>query len=213
MKTVLSSERTNVLKRYYVMTKEERKNIILNFVDNFLADNGYPPSIREICRGTGINSTSVVKKILDQLKDEGKIKKANQLARGILLNREIPILGKIKAGTPVISEENIEGYVNLDTLTNIQNSFFLKIEGDSMKNINILDGDLALIRQQNILNNNEIGAFRINGEVTLKRIKIDKNKIILRPENENYEDIIINETDNFEVIGKLIYVLKDFRDK
>jgi repressor LexA len=144
---------------------------------------------------------------------EGKIKKANQLARGILLNREIPILGKIKAGTPVTSEENIEGYINLDSLTNIQNSFFLKVDGDSMKNAGILDGDLALIKQQSVLNNNEIGAFRINGEVTLKRIKIDKNKIILRPENENYEDIIINETDNFEVIGKLIYVLKDFRDK
>ncbi|MBZ4672890.1 MAG: lexA [Deferribacteraceae bacterium] len=150
---------------------------------------------------------------LDELKMEGKIKKANQLARGILLNREIPILGKIKAGTPVTSEENIEGYINLDSLTNIQNSFFLKVDGDSMKNAGILDGDLALIKQQSVLNNNEIGAFRINGEVTLKRIKIDKNKIILRPENENYEDIIINETDNFEVIGKLIYVLKDFRDK
>lgn len=195
------------------MKKAERKEIILQFVTEFFRENGYPPSIRDICKGLHINSTSVVKNILDELKMEGKIKKADQLARGILLNREIPILGKIKAGTPVISEENIEGYVNLDTLTNIQNSFFLKIEGDSMKNINILDGDLALIRQQNILNNNEIGAFRINGEVTLKRIKIDKNKIILRPENENYEDIIINETDNFEVIGKLIYVLKDFRDK
>jgi repressor LexA len=195
------------------MKKAERKEIILQFVTEFFRENGYPPSIRDICKGLHINSTSVVKNILDELKMEGKIKKANQLARGILLNREIPILGKIKAGTPVTSEENIEGYINLDSLTNIQNSFFLKVDGDSMKNAGILDGDLALIKQQSVLNNNEIGAFRINGEVTLKRIKIDKNKIILRPENENYEDIIINETDNFEVIGKLIYVLKDFRDK
>ncbi|UOD34310.1 repressor LexA [Deferribacteraceae bacterium V6Fe1] len=195
------------------MTRAERKEMVLQFVTEFLKNNGYPPSIRDICKGLHINSTSVVKNILDELKMEGKIKKADQLARGILLNREIPILGKIKAGTPVTSEENIEGYINLDSLTNIQNSFFLKVDGDSMKNAGILDGDLALIKQQSVLNNNEIGAFRINGEVTLKRIKIDKDNIILKPENDNYKDIIIYDTDNFEVIGKLIYVLKDFRDK
>lgn len=195
------------------MVKAERKEMVLQFVTEFLKSNGYPPSIRDICKGLHINSTSVVKNILDELKMEGKIKKADQLARGILLNREIPILGKIKAGTPVTSEENIEGYINLDSLTNIQNSFFLKVDGDSMKNAGILDGDLALIKQQSVLNNNEIGAFRINGEVTLKRLKLGKDKIILRPENEIYKDIIVYDTDNFEVIGKLIYVLKDFRDK
>jgi len=195
------------------MKKIERKDAILQFVTDFLSNNGYPPSIRDICKGLHINSTSVVKNILDKLKTEGKIKKADQLARGILVNREIPILGKIKAGTPITSEENIEGYINLDTLANIQNSFFLKVDGDSMKNAGILDGDLALIKQQSVLNNNEIGAFRINGEVTLKRLKLGKDKIILRPENEIYKDIIVYDTDNFEVIGKLIYVLKDFRDK
>jgi len=195
------------------MKKTERKDAILQFVTDFLSNNGYPPSIRDICKGLHISSTSVVKNILDKLKAEGKIKKADQLARGILVNREIPILGKIKAGTPITSEENIEGYINLDTLANIQNSFFLKVDGDSMKNAGILDGDLALIKQQSVLNNNEIGAFRINGEVTLKRLKLGKDKIILRPENEIYKDIIVYDTDNFEVIGKLIYVLKDFRDK
>lgn len=195
------------------MKKTERKDAILQFVTDFLSNNGYPPSIRDICKGLHISSTSVVKNILDKLKAEGKIKKADQLARGILVNREIPILGKIKAGTPTTSEENIEGYINLDTLANIQNSFFLKVDGDSMKNAGILDGDLALIKQQSVLNNNEIGAFRINGEVTLKRLKLGKDKIILRPENEIYKDIIVYDTDNFEVIGKLIYVLKDFRDK
>lgn len=195
------------------MKKTERKDAILQFVTEFIVTNGYPPSVRDICKGVHISSTSVVKNILDELKAEGKIKKTDQLARGILLNREIPILGKIKAGTPVISEENIEGYINLDTLTNIQNSFFLRVDGDSMKNSGIMDGDLALIKQQSTLNNNEIGAFRINSEVTLKRLKIYKDRIILKAENVNYKDIIIYDTDNFEVIGKLIYVLKDFRDK
>lgn len=195
------------------MKKTERKDAILQFVTEFIVTNGYPPSVRDICKGVHISSTSVVKNILDELKAEGKIKKTDQLARGILLNREIPILGKIKAGTPVISEENIEGYINLDTLTNIQNSFFLRVDGDSMKNSGIMDGDLALIKQQSTLNNNEIGAFRINSEVTLKRLKIYKDRIILRAENVNYKDIIIYDTDNFEVIGKLIYVLKDFRGK
>ncbi|MBZ4643984.1 MAG: repressor LexA [Deferribacteres bacterium] len=194
------------------MKKEERKEAILKFVYNFYISSGYPPSIREICKGTGISSTSVVKKFLDELKEEGKLKKTDQLARGLFLKKQIPIIGKIKAGTPVISEENFEGYIDLDSFSNIQDCFFLKVEGDSMKNAGILDGDFALIKQQHILNNNEIGAFRINGEVTLKRFKVQKNSILLKPENENYSAIIVNETDSFEIIGKLIYILRDFRE-
>lgn len=192
---------------------EKRKELILEFIKNFTEINGYSPSIRDICKGVNLTSTSVVKKILDKLEKDGKIQKGEAIARGIKLKREIPILGKIKAGVPIISEEHIEGYVNIDKILNYENAFFLKVEGDSMINAGINDGDLALIKMQKQLENNEIGAFRINGEVTLKRLKIEDNTITLKAENFLYKDIVVTEKDNFEVIGKLVYLLRDYNGK
>jgi len=192
---------------------EKRKELILEFIKNFTEINGYSPSIRDICKGVNLTSTSVVKKILDKLEKDGKIQKGEAIARGIKLKREIPILGKIKAGVPIISEEHIEGYVNIDKILNYENAFFLKVEGDSMINAGINDGDLALIKMQKQLENNEIGAFRINGEVTLKRLKIEDNTIKLKAENFLYKDIIVTEKDNFEVIGKLVYLLRNYNGK
>jgi repressor LexA len=192
---------------------EKRKELILEFIKNFTEINGYSPSIRDICKGVNLTSTSVVKKILDKLEKDGKIQKGEAIARGIKLKREIPILGKIKAGVPIISEEHIEGYVNIDKILNYENAFFLKVEGDSMINAGINDGDLALIKMQKQLENNEIGAFRINGEVTLKRLKIEDNTITLKAENFLYKDIIVTEKDNFEVIGKLVYLLRNYNGK
>lgn len=192
---------------------EKRKELILEFIKDFTEINGYSPSIRDICKGVNLTSTSVVKKILDKLEKDGKIQKGEAIARGIKLKREIPILGKIKAGVPIISEEHIEGYVNIDKILNYENVFFLKVEGDSMINAGINDGDLALIKMQKQLENNEIGAFRINGEVTLKRLKIEDNTIKLKAENFLYKDIVVTEKDNFEVIGKLVYLLRDYNGK
>lgn len=192
---------------------EKRKELILEFIKNFTEINGYSPSIRDICKGVNLTSTSVVKKILDKLEKDGKIQKGEAIARGIKLKKEIPILGKIKAGVPVMSEEHIEGYVNIDKILNYENAFFLKVEGDSMINAGINDGDLALIKMQKQLENNEIGAFRINGEVTLKRLKIEDNTITLKAENFSYRDIVVTEKDDFEVIGKLVYLLRDYNAK
>jgi len=192
---------------------EKRKELILEFIKNFIEINGYSPSIRDICKGVNLTSTSVVKKILDKLEKDGKIQKGEAITRGIKLKKGIPILGKIKAGVPIISEEHIEGYVNIDKILNYENAFFLKVEGDSMINAGINDGDLALIKMQKQLENNEIGAFRINGEVTLKRLKIEDNTIKLKAENFLYKDIVVTEKDNFEVIGKLVYLLRDYNGK
>lgn len=187
-----------------------RKELILQFIKNFMEINGYSPSIRDICKGVNITSTSVVKKFLDILEKEGEIEKRQTVARGIKIKNEIPILGKIKAGVPVISEEHIEGYVNVDKILKYQNSFFLKVEGSSMINAGINDGDLALIKMQKALENNDIGVFRINSEVTLKRLKMENNTVRLKAENPEYSDIEITEKDDFQIIGKLVYLLRDY---
>ena len=98
------------------------------FIKNFLDEYGYPPSVRDIAKGMGVTSISSVKKMLDRLAEAGIIKKDSSKARGIeLINRGVPLLGRIKAGTPVFSEENIEGYVELaEKFKNTQNLFCLK---------------------------------------------------------------------------------------
>jgi len=182
------------------------------FIKNFLDEYGYPPSVRDIAKGMGVTSISSVKKMLDRLAEAGIIKKDSSKARGIeLINRGVPLLGRIKAGTPVFSEENIEGYVELaEKFKNTQNLFCLKVEGDSMIDKGIFEDDTAVIKKQPDINEGETGAFRINDEVTLKTFARKEGCILLIPANKRYKSIRVTSTDSFEVIGKLKFVLKDF---
>ncbi|TYB32565.1 MAG: repressor LexA [Flexistipes sinusarabici] len=182
------------------------------FIKNFLDEYGYPPSVRDIAKGMGVTSISSVKKMLDRLAEAGIIKKDSSKARGIeLINRGVPLLGRIKAGTPVFSEENIEGYVELaEKFKNTQNLFCLKVEGDSMIDKGIFEDDTAVIKKQPDINEGETGAFRINDEVTLKTFARKEGYILLIPANKRYQSIRVTSKDSFEVIGKLIFVLKDF---
>jgi len=191
----------------------DRQKEFFLFIKNFLDEYGYPPSVRDIAKGMGITSISSVKKMLDRLVEAGVIKKDSSKARGIELiyHRGVPLLGRIKAGVPVFSEENIEGYIDLaEKFKNTENLFCLKVEGDSMIDKGIFEGDTAVIKKQPDINEGETGAFRINDEVTLKTFARKEGCILLIPANKRYKSIRVTSTDSFEVIGKLKFVLKDF---
>lgn len=121
------------------------------------------------------------------------------------INRGIPILGTIAAGTPILAEENIEDYFVIDNRVNAD--FGLKVKGDSMINANIFDGDIVFIRQQPVLENGEIGAILLDDEATLKRFSKTENGIILQAENPSMTDWPRVYTDgNIRVLGKLVGV-------
>ena len=121
------------------------------------------------------------------------------------LNRGIPILGTIAAGTPILAEENVEDYFVIDNRVNAD--FGLKVKGDSMINANIFDGDIVFIRQQPVLENGEIGAILLDDEATLKRFSKTENGIILQAENPSMTDWPRVYTDgNIRVLGKLVGV-------
>lgn len=121
------------------------------------------------------------------------------------INRGIPILGTIAAGTPILAEENIEDYFVIDNRVNAD--FGLKVKGDSMINANIFDGDIVFIRQQPVLENGEIGAILLDDEATLKRFSKTENGIILQAENPSMTDWPRIYTDgNIRVLGKLVGV-------
>jgi len=188
----------------------ERQKQFIDFIEQFTEYNGYSPSIREIAKGLGLSSTASVKKMLDRLKSNGLLSKVDNIARGIEVTPTgIPVLGRIKAGMPVESQENIEGYMRLDRLTiRSGDGFFLKIDGDSMKDEGIKDGDFVLINPIKEVRNGQVGAFRVNGEVTLKTFRKDAEGLFLLPANEAFEPIFVNEHDDFEVIGVLKMVLR-----
>ncbi|NLZ52700.1 MAG: repressor LexA [Thermoanaerobacteraceae bacterium] len=118
--------------------------------------------------------------------------------------KKIPILGTIAAGTPILAEENIEDYFDLDT--SIKADFALKVKGDSMLGVGIFPGDIVFIRQQDVLENGEIGAILIENEATLKRFYREKDTIILQAENVAYKPIVLTNGD-VRILGKLVAVL------
>lgn len=121
------------------------------------------------------------------------------------INRGIPIVGTIAAGTPILAEENIEDYFVIDNRVNAD--FGLKVKGDSMINANIFDGDIVFIRQQPVLENGEIGAILLDNEATLKRFSKKENSVILQAENPSMTDWPRIYTDgNIRILGKLVGV-------
>ncbi|ADR18602.1 transcriptional repressor LexA [Calditerrivibrio nitroreducens] len=197
------------------MDLTDRQKECINFISRFIKDYGYPPTIQEICNNLGIRSKNAGFKLLNALESKGFIRRNRSISRGIELlkiNNGIPILGRITAGIPIDAEENIEGYIPLeDILGDISGYFGLRVIGDSMVEKGILDGDIAIIKKQPDILNNQVGAFMINGEFTLKTFKMmDDGRIYLKPENNKYKPIYITENDTFEVVGLLKMVVRLF---
>ncbi|MGC8768175.1 transcriptional repressor LexA [Calditerrivibrio sp.] len=197
------------------MDLTDRQKECLNFISHFIKDYGYPPTIQEICNNLGIKSKNAGFKLLNTLESKGFIRRNRSISRGIELlkiNNGIPILGRITAGIPIDAEENIEGYIHLeDILGDINGCFGLRVIGDSMVERGIVDGDIAIIKKQPDILNNQVGAFMINGEFTLKTFKMTNDgRIYLKPENNKYKPIYITENDAFEVVGLLKMVIRLF---
>ena len=208
-----------------ITDKQER---FLKFIEKFWADYGYAPSVREIAKGLGLASTSGVKSMMDRLSERGLLRRESGMARTISLSEKhppravsgweesrygeecgVPVLGRICAGMPVQTEENIEGYITVsDFLETSSGGFFLIVEGYSMKDRGILPGDYAFIKPHKEISNGQIGAFRVNGEVTLKIFKRTEDSITLLPANEEFPPITVTPEDEFEVIGRFVMLLR-----
>ena len=128
-------------------------------------------------------------------------------------DKGIPIIGRIVAGVPVMAEENIEGYIPVkEFLRNSNGGFFLIVDGYSMQDKGILPGDYVFIQPCKEISNGQIGAFRLNGEVTLKTFKRSEDGIFLLPANNDFQPIPVTNDDSFEVIGRYVMLLR-FREQ
>lgn len=196
---------------------------ILEFIKNEIFSKGYPPAVREICKAVDLKSTSTVHGHLEKLEKKGYIRRDPTKPRAIEIldktddiipfsNKEItnvPIVGKVTAGEPILAVENIEDTFPLpiDFVDNAS-VFMLKVRGDSMINAGILDGDLVLIRQQNTANNGDIVVALLGDEATIKRFFKEKDHIRLQPENPFIDPIITKEV---MILGKVIGVYRKIK--
>lgn len=213
------------LKGKRMSKQQEREQKILAFMRKELKAKGYPPTVREIGTALGIKSTSTVHKDIASLVEQGYLKKDPAKPRALMLvdsdtpdtageisnvssSREdvvdVPVVGNVAAGTPILAEENIEdtfpvpaGFVKGD-------SFMLKVRGESMVNAGIMDGDLILVQQQNTAYNGEIVVAMVDGdfesEATVKTFYREDGHVRLQPENDTMDPIIV---DDAKILGKV----------
>lgn len=192
---------------------------ILEFIKEEILSKGYPPTVREICEHVNLKSTSSVHSHLETLERKGYIRRDPTKPRTIEILDEqfnparremtsIPIIGSIAAGQPILAEQNIEDYFPFpaDLLPN-EETYILRVKGDSMVNAGILDGDRLICEKASTARNGEIVVALIDDSATVKRFYKENGHYRLQPENDCMEPIIVNEV---SVIGKVIGVLRMF---
>ncbi len=204
-----------------------RQREILEFIRQFMRRIGYPPTVREI----GAHFGFVPRSVFDHLKalerkgylrrDPAKSRSLQILepdappaprppALGAPTFRELPILGRVAAGQPLLAEQNIEGSFALSRdWVNGDDAFILKVQGESMIGAHILPGDHAVVRRQASAENGDIVVALLNDEATVKRVFFQKDEVVLRPENPSMEPIVVRRGERpFQIIGKVVGILR-----
>ena len=204
-----------------------REKSILRFIEKQIMTQGYPPSVREIGKAVGLSSTATVHNYLERLEQKGYIKKQDKKGRTLRLLKggsgeekktsskdfytqkelvEVPIIGKITAGEPILAVENVTDTfpIPIDFVGNSE-SFMLTVRGESMIEAGILDGDYILVKRQNTANNGEIVVALIGDEATVKTFYKEKDHIRLQPENSTMDPIIVP---TCEILGKVAGVFR-----
>lgn len=206
----------------------DRQNEILIFIKEFVTENGYPPTLREIGKGFQISSTFGVKRHLDALEKKGYVNVESNASRGICVIRDeedfqdvsenvtneffnkIPIVGRVAAGSPILAMENIDGSVIIDPsfIKKAEDAFALRVQGDSMVDGGIFEGDLVIVAPNDKGTNGDIIVAMLDDEVTVKSLELKNGKISLIPKNNNYQPIQVENNSSFSVIGKVKGVVR-----
>ena len=194
---------------------------ILEYIKSQILERGFPPSVRDICEAVHLKSTSSVHSHLETLEKNGYIRRDPTKPRAIeiiddnfnLVRREVvnvPIIGTVAAGQPLLAVENIEGYfpIPAEFMPNSQ-SFLLKVKGESMINAGIFDGDYVMVAQQDTVENGEKVVALIEDSATVKTFYKEEEHIRLQPENDYMDPILVNpDKETFQILGKVIGVFR-----
>lgn len=198
---------------------------VLEYIRRDIKDLGYPPSVREICKGVCLKSTSSVHTYLNQLADAGYITKTGLKTRALRILDEdnglahedqnmvsVPIVGNVAAGAPILAEENIEDYFKINSnylkkSATKNGTYMLKVRGESMINVGIFNGDYIIVEKSSDATNGEIVVALIEDEATVKTFYKEKGHIRLQPENDTMDPIIVNDV---KILGKVVGLFRKY---
>ena len=198
------------------LTAKQKK--IYAFIKQFTDQHGYPPSVREIGAAVGLKSPSTVHFHLKGLEEAGMIVKAEGKTRAITLVQEsvpaeapakaqIPVVGNVAAGTPILAEQCVEDYLTFDVGDSAEEYFALKVRGDSMLGAGILPGDLVVVHCQQEANSGDIVVALFDNEATVKTLRRRKGKVWLMPANDAYQPI---DGDGAQILGRVTAVIRRY---
>lgn len=201
------------------MIKQERLLEALDYINRFIDENGFPPTVRDMCKDLGIKSTATAYDYVNRLRDQGYLSKVEGKKRAVAVRNNcgssvrVPILGVVNAGQPILAIENNEGYIPLpQSEFKGEEIFLLRVQGESMIEAGILNGDKIVVRRQETAENGDIVVAMFNDGTfdgaTVKRFFVRGGKVILHPENSSMEDIIPENRESVVILGKVIGLLR-----
>lgn len=199
------------------MNKNQTEKV-LEFIQSFTEKNSYPPSVRDMCQGLNISSTATIVYHLRKLEKQGKLNRDSKKNRAIEivgqekapLKKKIPIVGKVAAGTPILATENIEDTISFsDNVFGGEQDelFILNVQGESMINAGIFDGDKIVVHKQATAETGEIVVAMVEDSATVKRFYKENGHIRLQPENDYMDPIIVEDA---VILGKVVGLIRNF---
>jgi repressor LexA len=206
----------------YELTTEQYR--VVSYIQTYRAQNGFPPTVREIATALGYKSPNNVRQHLRLIEQKGFIRLLPGKARGIEISATfaaedfgeevdegVPLIGSVAAGKPITAIENVDSYVTLDrSIFKGEGLFALRIKGDSMSGMGILSGDIVVVRKKSQAEHGEVVVVVIDGDATLKRFIKEEGTVKLRAENPSYEDIVLDPGSSIQVAGKLVGVIRKY---
>lgn len=206
----------------YELTSEQQR--VYSFIVKHRLQTGFPPTVREIAQGLGYKSPNNVRQHLRLIEQKGFIRLQAGKARGIEITSfeqsepdevdesvSVPLVGTVAAGKPITAIENVDGYVTLDkSIFRGEGLFALRIKGDSMNGMGILNGDIVVVRRKSTAEHGEVVVVIIDGDATLKRFIKEGGRVLLRAENPAYSDIVLSSASSIQIAGKLVGVIRKY---
>lgn len=197
------------------MVNEEKLTKVMDYIRKFTEENGYTPSVREIGKECGIKSTATVHSYIEKLQTKGYLSKTDNKKRAVTISKSsgvnIPLIGTVTAGQPIFAYENYEDYYTFPAGEfKGENLFMLRVQGSSMIDAGICDGDKIIVRKQEVAQNGEIVVALVDDGATVKRFYAKNGQIILHPENETLSDMIFA-PEEVKILGKVVGLMRNYR--
>ena len=193
---------------------EDKLQEVYEFTVDYIENNGFPPSVREICSKCSIKSTATCYSYIEKLRSKGLLSKSPLKKRAITvpsLKKDfttIPLVGTVSAGKPIFAVENLDGYIPIPyDMENGEDSFALRVSGESMINAGIFDNDIIIVTKKDYAENGEIVVALVDDSVTVKRFYKKQEKIVLHPENDSMQDLIF---DDVMILGVVKGLMRKF---